>query len=122
MKSDNVDPPPPKKSKSRAYLGHLEDPYIFMEDDHHIWPEIKKFYGLDESLNSTNFLRRTEEGKIKNLYLTNDGVRNFVINNKSSLKVHDISISIISILMKNYKKTDCNLTFNNRLSISVLRH
>ncbi len=90
--------------------GFKEEPYIF-EISEEIWSSIKyafmkslisynimfnnfitvivcrQFYSFDDSLKSTNFLRRSEEGKIKFLYLTNDGVRNFVINNENSVKV-----------------------------------
>lgn len=42
-------------------------------------------------MKSVNFIRRTEGGKIKNLYLTTDGVRNFVMSNDKSVKVRHVT-------------------------------
>jgi hypothetical protein len=47
----------------------------------------REFYDLDETLKSTNFLKRTEEGKIKNIYLTTESIRDFVIQNEKAVKV-----------------------------------
>jgi hypothetical protein len=47
----------------------------------------REFYDLDENLKSTNFLKRTEEGKIKNIYLTTESIRDFVIQNEKAVKV-----------------------------------
>ncbi|XP_021962974.1 RNA cytosine-C(5)-methyltransferase NSUN2 isoform X2 [Folsomia candida] len=102
--STSSDPPPAKKPKRMQ--GYKEDPYIFMSDDHEIWEDIKKFYSLDESMKSVNFIRRTEGGKIKNLYLTTDGVRNFVMSNDKSVKI--VNVGVKALVRIDNKWSKCN--------------
>lgn len=95
---------PPKKL--RRIQGYKEDPYLFMTEDHPIWPEIREFYGITEDLDCTNFLRRTETGKIKNIYVTNKNVREFVQGNDGNIKI--VNVGVKALARADEKRSNCD--------------
>ncbi|ODM91643.1 tRNA (cytosine(34)-C(5))-methyltransferase [Orchesella cincta] len=119
------DPPPAAKrdprgppKKIRRIGGFKEDPYVFMSEDNPIWPQLRDFYGLDTSLDCTNFLRRSEDGKIKNIYITTKAVRDFVRSNEKDVKIINVGVKALVRVDKKWTPCDFRLSQEGLPSLS----
>ncbi|CAL8141625.1 unnamed protein product [Orchesella dallaii] len=123
LKPEEAPPPvkrdprgPPKKI--RRIGGYKEDPYVFMSEDNPIWPHVRDFYGLDQGLDCTNFLRRSEDGKIKNIYITTKAVRDFVMNNENTVKIINVGVKALARADKKWTPCDFRLSQEGLPSLS----
>nr|XP_013100653.1 unnamed protein product [Stomoxys calcitrans] len=73
--------------KRRRLHGYKEDPYVFFEENDADWNDIKKFYDLDEALNSRCLLTRCITEKKKNIYYCSDLIRDLVLLNETNIKI-----------------------------------
>lgn len=77
---------PENQRKRRRKEGYKEDPFIFLEDDEKVWPDIKNYYEISDEFDVKCLLVRCHEGKRKNIYLTSAAVRDLVLQNKDVIK------------------------------------
>lgn len=82
----NDDKLPENQRKRRRKDAYREDPFVFFKDDENVWDDIKSFYQIDSSFDSTCLLTRCHVGKKKNIYLTSNGVRDLVLQNQGNIK------------------------------------
>jgi len=80
------DQPPAKKPKVNRYMGFKEDPFIYLQGDDPVFPEIKEYYGLELPIDC--FLSRcADTTKKKNLYFTTPQIKEIVEQNKDRVKI-----------------------------------
>lgn len=77
---------PQNQRKRRRKEGFKEDPFIFLEDDEKVWPDIKSYYEISDKFDVKNLLVRCHAGKRKNIYLTSPLVRDLVLQNQGTIK------------------------------------
>ncbi|KAK9872525.1 hypothetical protein WA026_017990 [Henosepilachna vigintioctopunctata] len=82
----NEDNLPQNQRKKRRKDGYREDPFVFFNQEEKVWDDIKSFYQVDSSFDSTCLLTRCHVGKKKNIYLTSSAVRDLVLQNQGNIK------------------------------------
>ncbi|KAK7075924.1 tRNA (cytosine(34)-C(5))-methyltransferase [Halocaridina rubra] len=83
---------PPKKKRRQ---GFREEPYYYFEPSEAVWPGIDNFYGIRKEVNSGLFLTRTKEGKKRNIYFTNELVKDIVQLNQEYVKIINTGVKVL---------------------------
>ncbi|XP_050530543.1 tRNA (cytosine(34)-C(5))-methyltransferase isoform X2 [Daktulosphaira vitifoliae] len=94
-----------RKQKKNKYHGYKEDPFVFMDENDIVWPEIRDFYEL------SNFpvhclLTRCSIGKKKNIYYTSSSIKDIVKNNQDRVKI--INTGVKTFVRCDNKSMGCN--------------
>jgi tRNA (cytosine34-C5)-methyltransferase len=93
-KEEPTESAPPKKK--RKIFGYKEDPFFYLADDDETWPMIRDYYKIDGPMFPSVLLARTQEGKKKNIYMTNETVKNVVSLNQEKLKIINTGVKVFS--------------------------
>ncbi|XP_046442937.1 tRNA (cytosine(34)-C(5))-methyltransferase-like [Daphnia pulex] len=91
--------------KRQKIRGFKEDPYLFFDEDEELWPPIKEFYGLSDTMDPKLLLTRCKEGKKKNIYYTSPMVRDLTRTNEDRLTIINTGIKMFA--RSENKGTDC---------------
>jgi len=97
-------PRSPSRKKARTF-GYKEDPYIFFEKDEELWPSIKEFYGISDTLDSSLLFVRCKEGNKRNIYFTNAAVMDVTKKNEDRIKI--INTGVKMFIRSDNKGADC---------------
>lgn len=96
-KSDEKSVPWGPQRKKRRYDGYKEDPYVFFEENDHLWNEIKSFYQIEKLSNGFNplcLLTRCIGGKKKNIYFCSEAVKSLVQTNEHAIKMINTGVKV----------------------------
>ncbi|XP_025200507.1 tRNA (cytosine(34)-C(5))-methyltransferase [Melanaphis sacchari] len=94
-----------RKPKKNKYQGYREDPFIFLNVDDPVWPEIRDFYELKD-FPIQCLLTRCSVGKKKNIYFTSTSVKDIVKNNQDRVKI--INTGVKTFVRCDNKSMECN--------------
>ncbi|XP_059469465.1 tRNA (cytosine(34)-C(5))-methyltransferase [Neocloeon triangulifer] len=106
--------------KKRKIFGFKEDPFFYLADDDETWPSIKDYYKIDSNLFPSVLLSRTLEGKKKNIYMTNEAVREIVSQNQEKLKIINTGIKVFARCSNLEMKCEYRLAQEGLPSIQAL--
>ncbi|CAB3363625.1 Hypothetical predicted protein [Cloeon dipterum] len=82
--------------KKRKIFGFKEDPFFYLADDDETWPSIRDYYKIDSKMFPSVLLARTLEGRKKNIYMTNETVKDVVTLNQDKLKIINTGVKVFS--------------------------
>ena len=93
-KKDEPAAEPPKKK--RKIFGYKEDPFFYLADNDDTWPSIRDYYKINADMFPSVLLSRNQEGKKKNIYMTNTLVKEVVTLNQEKLKIINTGVKVFS--------------------------
>jgi len=108
---------PPKKK--RKIYGYKEDPFFYLADDDDTWPTIRDYYKIDSPMFPSVLLARTQEGKKKNIYMTNKTVKDVVSLNQDKLKIINTGVKVFARCSNEDVKCEFRLAQEGLPSIKV---
>lgn len=85
----------PAKKKRKIY-GYKEDPFFYLADNDETWPPIRDYYKINSDMFPSVLLARNQEGKKKNIYMTNALVKDVVSLNQEKLKIINTGVKVFS--------------------------
>ncbi|XP_071814211.1 RNA cytosine-C(5)-methyltransferase NSUN2-like [Apostichopus japonicus] len=117
--TEGISEPPQKKVKTeRSHFNSFkEDPFNYFDGEEELWPEIKKFYKIDDAFPITQMLTRSFGGKKRNLYYTNKRVKQIILTNQQKLKV--INSGIKTLCRSDAEGVDCSFRLSQEGIISI---
>lgn len=90
---ENGSEPPAKKKKEKYKRqkrentkGFKELPFMFMDREASLWPEMRDFYKIKEEFPVEQLMYRFAEGKKRNLYIMTKAARQLVLDNQENIK------------------------------------
>ncbi|GFN95333.1 tRNA (cytosine(34)-c(5))-methyltransferase [Plakobranchus ocellatus] len=89
---DDLDEPEAKKQRM---FGYKEDPFLFMQADDPIWPQLRDFFGLTQDFNVNQLMCRSAQGK-RTIYFVSDAVRNITECNEGRIKFINMGVKCFS--------------------------
>lgn len=98
-----------RRIKRRKIQGYREDPFVFFGESEPVWPSIRNFYELDDSILS-GLLTRCAVGKKKNIYFVSPTVRAIVENNQTRVKLINTGVRAF-VRCDNVKKSEDHCSF-----------
>lgn len=88
--------PENQRKRRRKDPIYREDPFVFFneKEDDPVWTDIKSFYNISDDFDAKCLLNRCATGKKKNIYLTNESIRDLVIQNQSNVKFINTGVKV----------------------------
>ncbi|GFR76678.1 tRNA (cytosine(34)-C(5))-methyltransferase, partial [Elysia marginata] len=73
------------ESKKQKLFGYKEDPFLFLKEDDPVWPQLRDFFGLENSFPASQLMCRSTQGK-RTIYFVSEAVRNITECNEGRIK------------------------------------
>ncbi|GMR50873.1 hypothetical protein PMAYCL1PPCAC_21068, partial [Pristionchus mayeri] len=72
-----------------------DEPFTFLKKDDERWDDLKSYYGIDDSFPYENLFNRLIEGdNARQLFYVNEGVKQFILNNMTSLSIQNAGMKM----------------------------
>ena len=75
-----------KRQKREHTKGFKELPFMFLDREASLWPEMKNFYKIKDGFPIEQLMFRSAEGKKRNLYFMTKSARQLVLDNQEKIK------------------------------------
>jgi len=109
----------PLRKKRRGNV-FKEDPFIFFEKDEPLWPPIKEFFGIDETLDPSLLLTRNKDGRKRNIYVVNRLIRDITRINEGHIQIINTGVKMFS--RSDNRTSECDFRMTEEGASILMKH